>query len=649
MLMSLLQRFSPRVLAAPRILKRMIALVIDIALCIVTIWLAFYLRLGELVAISNSPWNMELASLISVMLAIPVFIASGLYRAIFRYSGWSAMKAVSRGIAVYGILFFTVITVIGIPAIPRTVGIIQPLLLFFAIGASRAFIRFWLGGLYQQQLQRSSLPRAMIYGAGTAGRELMSALENSYEMRVVGFLDDDPRLLGHSLNGHRIFARDNLSDLVPSLGVTHVLLAIPSLSRQRRQELIKALSQHQVAVRALPRVTDLAEGRVTINDLQELDIEDLLGREVVPPNHLLLSRNVSKRTICITGAGGSIGGELARQLCLLGPRKILLVDNNEFGLYTIHAELEKISRSIIGSSPEIVPLLGSVTDSSRINQIFNTWTPDTIYHAAAFKHVPLVEHNAAEGVKNNVFGTLSVARCAIDAGVANFVLVSTDKAVRPTNIMGASKRLAEMCLQALVGQYEQQNMSGTKFSMVRFGNVLDSSGSVIPRFRQQIREGGPISVTHSEVTRFFMTKAEAAQLVIQAGAMARGGDIFVLDMGVPVKIRDLARRMVELSGLTVRDEANPDGDIAIEITGLRPGEKLYEELNLGDRLIETKHSRIQLAQDPFVEWSVLEKSLDKLQRHLDQNEVAHVKAILKDLVTGYSSDTQIVDWISMAT
>jgi FlaA1/EpsC-like NDP-sugar epimerase len=389
-------------------------------------------------------------------------------------------------------------------------------------------------------------------------------------MQVVAFLDDDDRLHGHVLNGLPIHSPMDLRGLVEMQGVRTVLLGIPSLSRRRRNEILSQVRNAHVAVRTLPSVTDLAQGKVSISDLRELDIDDLLGREPVMPNHLLLSKNNFNKVVLITGAGGSIGSELCRQILAIGPEKLLLVELSEFALYAIHQELEQ---RLSGKKTVLVPLLASVQDKDRMHEIMSTWHPDTVYHAAAYKHVPLVEHNPAEGVKNNVMGTLRTAQAAAENGVADFVLISTDKAVRPTNIMGASKRLAEMVLQALAA-----TQSGTKFSMVRFGNVLGSSGSVVPKFRQQIRDGGPITLTHPEITRYFMTIPEASQLVIQAGAMAKGGEVFVLDMGESVKIMDLARRMIELSGLTVKDEQNPDGDIEIEITGLRPGEKLYEEL-----------------------------------------------------------------------
>ena len=648
MLIGLRQASRP-VLALPRHAKRIIVLLVDVSLCVLTVWLAFYLRLGEFISLSGTAfWAVAL----SVTFALPLFIVSGLYRTIFRYSGYPAMFAVVRAIGVYGLLYASIITAVGITGVPRTVGLIQPLLLFLAVGSSRALARYWLGGMYQSHLHIAGLPKALVYGAGSAGRQLVSALDSSFEMRVIGFLDDDDRLHGQVLNSKPIFSPIELADLIETKGVTHVLLAIPSASRHRRNEILKKISQNQVVVRTLPSFADLAEGRVTMSDLRDLDIDDLLGRESVAPNHILLAMNISSKVVLVTGAGGSIGSELCRQIIKLKPKKLLLVEMSEYALYSIHSELESL-REKLGDLDRnrILPLLASVQDEDRMLEIMDTWRLDTVYHTAAYKHVPIVEHNLAEGVKNNVIGTLTTAQLAIEKGVSDFVLISTDKAVRPTNVMGASKRLAELCLQALFASQASASISQgekkkkTKLSMVRFGNVLDSSGSVIPRFRKQIRDGSAITLTHPEITRFFMTIPEAAQLVIQAGAMAKGGDVFVLDMGKSVKIADLARRMIELSGLTLRDKFNPDGDIEIVVTGLRPGEKLYEELMLGDNPKPTKHSKIKRAQDPFIPWNQLETDLKSLKISLKSNDIDMTIAILQKLVCGYQPNSELVDWV----
>jgi FlaA1/EpsC-like NDP-sugar epimerase len=464
-------------------------------------------------------------------------------------------------------------------------------------------------------------------------------MANSHEMQVVGFLDDDDRLHGHVLNGQPIYNPVDLSQLVSTLGISDVLLAMPGLNRKSRNDILIRIRAARVAVRTLPSMTELAQGKVSVSDLRELDIDDLLGREAVAPNHILLVKNISGKVVLVTGAGGSIGSELCRQILAVKPAKLLLIEQSEFALYAIHQELEEKQAQ---KNSVLVPLLASVQDVDRMREIMATWQPDTVYHAAAYKHVPLVEHNPAEGVKNNVLGTLRTAQAAAENGVADFVLISTDKAVRPTNIMGASKRLAELVLQALA-----PTQSNTRFSMVRFGNVLGSSGSVVPRFRQQIRDGGPVTLTHPEITRYFMTIPEAAQLVIQAGAMAKGGDVFVLDMGQPVKIMDLACRIIELSGLQVKNAQNPDGDIDIEITGLRPGEKLYEELLIGDNPRPTSHPRIMKAHEEHIGWVELEQKLRSLEMVLNINDVAVIRLMMQQLVPGYTPDDEIVDWVYM--
>jgi FlaA1/EpsC-like NDP-sugar epimerase len=624
------------VLALPRLAKRVVVLLLDFSLCVLTVWLAYYLRLGEFVSLTG---NALVAIGISVGLALPIFIVSGLYRAIFRYSGWPALLTVTRAVAIYGLLYASIFTAIGVKDVPRTIGIIQPILLLLFVGFSRAFAQVWLGDHYNTILKRSTRPKVLIYGAGSNGRQLVAAMANSHEMQVVGFLDDDDRLQGHVLNGLPIYDPVDLASLVTALSISNVLLALPNVTRKRRNDILNHIRMAHVSVRTLPSMTDLAQGKVSIADLRELDADDLLGREPVMPNHILLAKNVYKKVVMVTGAGGSIGSELCRQIAMIGPAKLLLIEQSEFALYTIHKELEEKLKNM---DVALVPLLASAQDEDRMREIISTWRPDTIYHAAAYKHVPLVEHNPAAGIKNNVLGTLYTAQAAAENGVTDFVLISTDKAVRPTNVMGASKRLAEMALQALAADTKY---AATRFSMVRFGNVLDSSGSVVPKFRQQIRGGESITLTHPEVTRYFMTIPEAAQLVIQAGAMAKGGDVFVLDMGQPVKIMDLARRMIELSGLTVRDEQNPDGDVEIEITGLRPGEKLYEELLIGDSPQSTLHPRIMRAQEEFIPWDIFEAKLNSFGMALNANDVGVIRLMMQQLVAGYVPSDEIVDWV----
>ena len=632
----MLNRFALPILAMPRPAKRVVVLAVDAALCVLTVWRAYYLRLGEWVKLSgDSYWQPLWAVGVSLVVALPIFVVNGFYRAIFRYSGLSALVTVLKASLVYGLLFASVFTAFGVDGVPRTVGLIQPMLLLLTVGASRMLARFWLGGLYRNQLKMIALPRVLIYGAGNAGRQLAGAMANSHEMRVVGFLDDDDRLHGHVLNGLSIYSPADLPALVGSLQVSTVLLAIPSASRHRRNEMIAQMLSAHVQVRTLPAVSELAQGMVSTSDLRELDIDDLLGREPVTPNHILLCKNITGKVVLVTGAGGSIGSELCRQIVAVSPSTLVLLEQSEFALYELHQELQE---KLENTDVQLVPVLASVRDAGRLQEIFSVWKPETVYHAAAYKHVPLVEHNPIEGIRNNTLGTLTAAQVAVEQGVGDFVLISTDKAVRPTNIMGASKRLAEMVLQALAATSPK-----TRFSMVRFGNVLGSSGSVVPKFRRQIRDGGPITVTHPDMTRYFMTIPEAAQLVIQAGAMSKGGDVFVLDMGDPVKILDLANRMIELSGLCVRNGDTPDGDIEIEITGLRPGEKLFEELLIGNNPRPTSHPRIMKAHEEFLAWPLLQEKLDHMEGLLARRDVEGIKELLIELVAGYTPHGQLLE------
>ena len=522
-------------------------------------------------------------------------------------------------------------------------------------------MRYWLGSINNiQKAFHRPKSIALIYGAGSAGRQLASGLSINKEMIVKGFIDDDPRLQRNTINGVSVYPSSNLQDLIRELDITDVLLAIPSASQARRSEIIASLNGCGVRVRTLPGLIDLASGRVRISDLHDLDMNDLLGRAVVPPELELLEKNIRNRVVLVTGAGGSIGSELCRQIIKFSPKSLILIDSSEHSLYSIYEELK---RAIIGleddrlagdgdsqTSPlplylpiKLVPCLASVRDGDLLLKIFRAHRPATVFHAAAYKHVPLVEQNPAEGIRNNVFGTFTCAQVSLECGVSNFILVSTDKAVRPTNVMGASKRIAELVLQAMTDIANKGDHS-TNFSMVRFGNVLGSSGSVAPLFSAQIAAGGPITLTHPEVTRYFMTIPEAAQLVIQASAMATGGDVFVLDMGEPVRIYDLAAKMVYLSGLLVKDEAFPHGDIEIKVTGLRPGEKLYEELLIGENPQPTVHPKIMKAHEEFFSWEQLQQELEKLNLALDTCDSKLIRSMLKKLVPGYQPNGDAVDW-----
>ena len=623
----------------PRYAKQILAVLSDAALCVIATWIAFYLRLDKAVILQdNSLW----AAIISIILAITVFWFSGLYKTIFRYSGKAVIITISIAILVYGLLYFSIITVYSISGVPRSIGIIQTLVLFFLISGSRLGTKYLFSFLENNKKSNLSTPIALVYGAGNSGRQIVNALDSSKKMRVVGFIDDDPNLQGQILNGHYIYSSDNLKNLVDLKKVTNILLALPSLNRNKRNKILNKIKKYKVVTSTLPSISDLTEGKITLSDIRELDIGDILGREQILPNNKLLNQNVRSKVVLVTGAGGSIGSELCKQILKQSPIKLLLVEVNEYALYKIHQDLEEIKEKSGHNlkNVKVIPLLSSVQNIDRMRHIIETYKPNTLYHAAAYKHVPLVEENICEGVRNNVMGTLNIAKIAIEQKVSNFVLISSDKAVYPTNIMGASKRLAEICLQAL---YDDFKNIGIRLCLVRFGNVLDSSGSIIPRIKKQIKDGGPLTLTHLDVTRYFMTIPEAAQLVIQAGAMSKGSDVFLLEMGNPVKILDLMKRVILLSGLTLQDKDNTDGDIEIQIIGLRPGEKLHEELFLGNNPQKTEHPKILKAEEDFTPWIHLEKDLHKLETVLDKNQVDEVIKILQKLVNGYKFNGKIHD------
>ena len=622
------------ILNLPRFAKQIVAIIVDLSLCVLCTWFAFYLRLDQFILIQGVALT---AVVVSLALALPVFWLLGLYRTIFRYSGLTVMFTVSIALLVYGFLYFSVIGIYGVVGIPRSIGIIQPMLLFFAVVSSRLSIKYLLGGNYRFKDKSQFLKKALVYGAGSAGRQLVSALANSNELKVVGFLDDDDRLQGQVLQGQEIYSSLKIDDLIKSKEAQLILLALPSISRSRRNEILKNLSDYPLQVQTLPTIADIIQGRIYLSDIKDLDVDDILNRDQVLPNIELLRKNITSKVVLVTGAGGSIGSELSRQIVKQNPEKLLLLELNEFALYKIYEDLKITNQNL-----KIIPLLVNVQDQNKVNEIFKTFKVDTIYHAAAYKHVPLVEENISESIKNNVFATLAVAKAALSQSVENFVLISSDKAVRPTNIMGASKRLAELCVWGL---YQNTKNNKTKMSIVRFGNVLESSGSVIPKFKKQIKDGGPITLTHPDVNRYFMTIIEASQLVIQAGAMSENCDVFVLDMGESVKIKDLIYRIVKLSGLSVKDKNNIEGDIEIKIIGLRPGEKLYEELLLGDNPQKTQHPKIQKAQDPFIPFNQLEIDLNNLKNLLDHNKASEVKELLAKIVKTYQSNSAIVDHV----
>lgn len=641
-----------RILQWPRPAKTLLVAGLDVVLALVATWVAFTLRLD---ALHRPTPDQAVIYAAAPLLAVGVFIFSGLYRAIFRFTGAATLKVTAGAVVVYAMLMSVVLwsaQAMGGQVIPRSLGITQPIIFFLLVSASRFVARFWLTGQHRRPVRR-----LLIYGGGEAGAQTAAALANSWQYSVLGFIDDDRTKVGRRINDAQVFSPEQVPHAVEQHAITDILLALPGTSRERRNQIIDSLASLPVRLQTLPALEDLASGRVTVSDIRELEVEDLLGREPVAPDSELLAANCRGQVVVVTGAGGSIGRELCRVVLGQRPRKLLLLDHNEYGLYGIHSELlAQAAKHAIDA--EIVPLLGSVQNLARLSEICEAWKPDTVYHAAAYKHVPLVEHNPIEGVVNNVMGTLNAARAAIASGVRLFVLVSTDKAVRPTNVMGASKRIAEMILQALSSQRSVdfsaldagslQFQNGTRFAMVRFGNVLGSSGSVIPLFRAQIAAGGPVTVTHPEVTRFFMTIPEASQLVVQAGAMAQGGDVFVLDMGEPVRILELARRMIALSGLALRDAQQPDGDVEIAVSGLRPGEKLHEELLIGDNPQPTPHARIMRAREDFLPWPELAVQLRRLADAASAGDVIALREMLEQLVPNAQFEGHVFDHVFQA-
>ncbi|MEX1199283.1 MAG: nucleoside-diphosphate sugar epimerase/dehydratase [Methylophaga sp.] len=640
---SILSGLNTWFLSRPRPVKRLITLSVDYLAMMLALWLAFSLRLSTFYIPPQQQWWLFL---LAPLLAIPIFVKLGLYRAVIRYIGMDALWAILKAILLYTSLLMILVLLAQDKAgvVPRTVYGINAVLLVLLIGGSRMLAR-WL--LTKQSSQRKSsrrkagfIPPVIIYGAGNAGAQLATMLKMGHQLRPVAFIDDDATLHDQHINGLTVYPPANLPSVIERYQVNELLLAMPSVTRSERNQVLQSLEKFPVHVRTLPDMTDIAQGKISVSDIQEVDIADLLGRESVSPDTTLLKRNITGKNVLVTGAGGSIGSELCRQIIRNQPTHLVLYEISEFALYQIEKDLEALNTAV-----PIISILGSVVDQSRLEAICQKFNIHTIYHAAAYKHVPMVEKNITEGVRNNVFGTLSTALAAVATDVETFVLISTDKAVRPTNIMGASKRLAELVLQGLSADSDDD--IATRFTMVRFGNVLGSSGSVVPLFRQQVIDGGPVTVTHPDIIRYFMTIPEAAELVIQAGAMGMGGDVFVLDMGEPVKIVDLAKRLIHLSGLTVSDDDNPDGDIAIEFTGLRHGEKLYEELLIGDNVSLTKHQKIMRAEEHIIPWVTLEPILDQLRDAIKHADHQRIRSLLLQHIDGFAPQCDIEDWLKV--
>lgn len=618
-----------KLIELPRNIKQALLLSLDMIFVNAAMWSAIALRHGH-TQFFIGPVEIACAVIATVISAV-IFLRLGLYRAVIRFMGQQAIWAIIRGVS-YSTLVLGAAVFFSQATVPRSLPFIYWGLALFFIGGSRLLVRAY----YQDKLY-TNCEKVIIYGAGESGRLLLSAIGHGDQFRAVCFVDDDERLQRSVIHGVQVMSPTRIEALIEEHEVSQVLLALPSVSHERRREIINSLVSLPVYVRTVPKFGDILQGKASVAEIQDIELEDLLGRDPVPPHPELIERCIRDKTVLVTGAGGSIGAELCRQIVLSGPRELVLLDSSEYALYNIERELRGMLDTT-APAIEIVALLGSVQDQRRLQRIYRTFEVQTVYHAAAYKHVPLVEYNMAEGVANNIFGTWYAAQAAVESGVETFVLVSTDKAVRPTNIMGASKRFAEMLCQALAAAQKD-----TRFCMVRFGNVLGSSGSVVPLFREQIHAGGPLTVTHPEVTRYFMTIPEAAQLVLQASAMGTGGDVFVLDMGEPVKILDLARRMIRLSGYSVQDEDNPQGEIGVQFSGLRPGEKLYEELMLGDNVSGTGHPMIMRAEDDFPDLSQLQSWLQELDNYCDQMDCDSIKAVLLAAVSGFHEHEEVHD------
>ncbi len=600
--------------------KQILMLIFDVIAVISLIFISFWIRLGYFFYPTNNE-ALLIAIYLSPLLAIPIFISLGLYREVIRFVGFNALWHIIQASFIYAMLWGLIVFMANIEDVPRSVILINWVLVTLEIGSSRLFARW----LFSESKNKNSV---VIYGAGSAGRQLLNALKQSKEYNPLAFIDDSKVIHNTVINGLRVYSPDNLGRLINTKNVNAVLIAMPSLRRSQRQKIISFLESYKVEVRSVPGVAELAQGKVKVNDLLEIDLRDLLGRESVKPNKELFERNISNKVVMVTGAGGSIGSELCRQILLLKPRMLVLYEVSEPSLYRIDQELKVINEFNI----EVCPILGTITDKERTLKLCEYYGVNTIYHAAAYKHVPIVEYNSSQGVFNNTIGTMLLAEAAIASNVESFVLISTDKAVRPANFMGASKRAAEMVLQALA-----QQTHNTCFTMVRFGNVLDSSGSVIPLFKKQIKEGGPVTVTHVDIVRYFMMIPEAVELVIQAGAMAEGGEVFVLNMGDPVRIYDLAVKMIKLSGLELRDENNPEGDIEIQYTGLRPGEKLYEELLIDGKFSETENKLIMRTEEEMMPWVKLEPILADIYKNGTYTNNEELYKLMKKIVPEFKT------------
>jgi FlaA1/EpsC-like NDP-sugar epimerase len=603
-------------------------MIADYLILVLSFWSSLSIRSNSFFILSSETFMLVL---ISPLISVPIFYFFGLYNSMTRYTSYQSIRVIILGVSIYTTLWFMLLLYIGIFEKPYDFLIINWILTIFLIGGVRIVIRWLLTA------EESSSTKIVIYGAGSAGIQLKSAIEYNPSIKVSGFLDDDPNIQGLDIENIRVYKPSLLPKLIDKKDISQVLIALPTITRSEKVALLQSLKKYPVEIRSLPDLGDIVEGKILVSDLKKIKIGDLLGRAPCKPDIKLLSKDINNKAILVTGAGGSIGSQLAREIITNQPSKLVLLDISEFSLY-------KIENELIGNNTEVevVPIIGNVVDQKFLSKVIKRFNIKTVYHAAAYKHVPMVEKNIVSAIKVNIFGTLSAINASIQSSVDSFVFISTDKAVRPTNIMGATKRFAELILQA-ISNSEANNKGNLRISVVRFGNVLGSSGSVVPLFEQQIKNGGPVTVTDPKIIRYFMTIKEASQLVIQSGAMGKNGDIFVLDMGEQIKIIHLAEDMIRLSGMTVKNQENPDGDIEIIYTGLRPGEKLYEELFIGNKVSRTDHDQIMRTDESFVNWSDLEKDLANLTKAIESYDFDLIISIMGKRIDGFNHDKKITD------
>ncbi len=614
-----------RLLSLNRNSKNIIIILTDYLILVLSFWLSLSVRINEIYNLNSQSSTLIF---LTPLIAIPIFYFFGFYESIVRYANFKNLLRLMLAVTIYSIIWFFIVLFSGVINKPYDFLIINWLITTYFIAGTRYIARWLL------LLKKKSLSKVIIYGTGDAAREIESAMKQSNEVQVAAFVDDNKEIIGRSIEGIKIISREDLEEFINKNSISEILIAMPSLSKNEINSILQDLKKYPVIIRTLPALTDIAKGRISIRDLRRINIDDLLRRETRKPERQLLKKDIEEKNILVAGAAGSIGSELCRQIIRQKPKSLILFDISESSLYLIERELIEMKLDI-----PILPILGNITNTSRLKNILNEHEIDTIYHAAAYKHVPMVEKNAVAGIRCNIFGTLALIEAAIEKQVISFVFISTDKAVRPTNIMGATKRFAEIILQSKAKNILESNKkTDTRISIVRFGNVLGSSGSVVPLFQDQIEKGGPLTVTDPDIIRYFMTITEASQLVIQSGSMGSKAEIFVLDMGDQVKVLDLAKDMIRLAGKTIKDDNNPDGDIEIIFTGLRPGEKLYEELLIEGNIHKTKHERIMIADDKSLEWEEVESYLLKLENAINQSNLSMINDIFKKTVTGYKSE-----------